>query len=153
MDRGAWWATVHGIAKSWTRLKQLSMHSIYYIPGSLEQGSPNPGPRIGTSLWLVRNFAGHTAGGGQQASEQSFICIYCHSPSLPSPPELCLLKNQQQHSILIGGWILLWAVHAKDLGFVLLMRTIPNPSPHPHLWKNCLSQNWSLVPKSWGPLL
>ena len=23
--QGAWWATVHGIAKSWTRLKQLSM--------------------------------------------------------------------------------------------------------------------------------
>ena len=26
MDRGAWWATVHGVAKSWTWLKQLSMH-------------------------------------------------------------------------------------------------------------------------------
>ena len=26
MDRGAWWATVHGIAKSWTWLKQFSMH-------------------------------------------------------------------------------------------------------------------------------
>ena len=26
MDRGAWWATVHGVAKSWTRLKQLSVH-------------------------------------------------------------------------------------------------------------------------------
>ena len=26
MDRGAWWATVHGILKSWTRLKQQSMH-------------------------------------------------------------------------------------------------------------------------------
>ena len=25
MDRGGWWATVHGVAKSWTRLKQLSM--------------------------------------------------------------------------------------------------------------------------------
>ena len=24
MDRGAWWATVHGVAKSWTRLKRLS---------------------------------------------------------------------------------------------------------------------------------
>ena len=24
MDRGAWWAIVHSIAKSWTRLKQLS---------------------------------------------------------------------------------------------------------------------------------
>ena len=23
-ERGAWWATVHGVAKSWTRLKQLS---------------------------------------------------------------------------------------------------------------------------------
>ena len=27
MDRGAWWATVHGITKSQTRLKQLSLHS------------------------------------------------------------------------------------------------------------------------------
>ena len=26
MDRGAWWATVHRVAKSWTQLKQLSMH-------------------------------------------------------------------------------------------------------------------------------
>ena len=23
MDRGAWWATVHGITKSWTRLNDL----------------------------------------------------------------------------------------------------------------------------------
>ena len=23
-DRGAWWATVHGVAKGWTRLKHLS---------------------------------------------------------------------------------------------------------------------------------
>ena len=30
MDRGAWWATVHGVAKSQTRLKQLSttQHSL-----------------------------------------------------------------------------------------------------------------------------
>ena len=27
MDRGAWWATVHGVAKSWTQLKQLSRHA------------------------------------------------------------------------------------------------------------------------------
>ena len=33
MDRGAWWAAVHGIAKSWTRLKRLStlMHSVSLI--------------------------------------------------------------------------------------------------------------------------
>ena len=28
MDRGAWQATVHGIAKSWTQLKQRSMHAL-----------------------------------------------------------------------------------------------------------------------------
>ena len=27
MDRGAWQATVHGVAKSWTQLKRLSMHA------------------------------------------------------------------------------------------------------------------------------
>ena len=27
MDREAWWATLHGAAKSQTRLKQLSMHT------------------------------------------------------------------------------------------------------------------------------
>ena len=27
MDRGAWQATVHGVAKSWTRLKRLSPHA------------------------------------------------------------------------------------------------------------------------------
>ena len=27
MDRGAWWARVHGLAKSWTWLKWLSMHA------------------------------------------------------------------------------------------------------------------------------
>ena len=27
MDRGAWWATVHGIAKSWT---QLTTHALLY---------------------------------------------------------------------------------------------------------------------------
>ena len=26
MDRGAWWATVHGVERSWTQLKQLSTH-------------------------------------------------------------------------------------------------------------------------------
>ena len=34
MDTGAWWATVHGVTKSWTRLKQLSTytHSDWIYP-------------------------------------------------------------------------------------------------------------------------
>ena len=26
MDRGAWWAIVHSVTKSWTRLKRLTTH-------------------------------------------------------------------------------------------------------------------------------
>ena len=32
MDRGAWWATVHGVAKS---RRQLSTHTLYQVPYSL----------------------------------------------------------------------------------------------------------------------
>ena len=28
MDRGAWWAKVHGIMKSWTQQKRLSIHAM-----------------------------------------------------------------------------------------------------------------------------
>ena len=31
MDRGAWWATLHRVAMSWTWLKQLSMHACHYL--------------------------------------------------------------------------------------------------------------------------
>ena len=31
MDRGAWWATVHGVAQSWTQLKQLSMQETHSV--------------------------------------------------------------------------------------------------------------------------
>ena len=27
MDRGTWWTTVHRVTKSWTKLKQFSMHA------------------------------------------------------------------------------------------------------------------------------
>ena len=30
VDRRAWWAIVHRVAKSWTRLKQLTVHA--YMP-------------------------------------------------------------------------------------------------------------------------
>ena len=37
MDRGAWWATVHGVLRSWTRLKRLSMQSLR--KGAAQMGS------------------------------------------------------------------------------------------------------------------
>ena len=31
MDRGVWWATVHRVPNSWTRLKRLGTHAHVYI--------------------------------------------------------------------------------------------------------------------------
>ena len=31
MDREAWQAAVHGVTMSWTQLKQLNTHALYYI--------------------------------------------------------------------------------------------------------------------------
>ena len=28
MEKGAWWAAVHGVAQSWKRLKHLSIHTL-----------------------------------------------------------------------------------------------------------------------------
>ena len=50
MDRGAWWAAIHGVAQSQTRLKRLIMHALekemathssvlaWRIPGTGEPG-------------------------------------------------------------------------------------------------------------------
>ena len=38
MDRGAGWATVHGVAESWTQLKDsMHAHSIYIVFGSVQR--------------------------------------------------------------------------------------------------------------------
>ena len=46
MDRGAWWATVHGVAKSRTRLRRLSTHThMGLLKLILWKGSPGVGWR------------------------------------------------------------------------------------------------------------
>ena len=78
MDGGAWWAAVHGVVKSWTRLsdftftfhfhaleKEMAAHSsvlAWRIPGT--RGSP-----VGCRLW------GHT--------ELDTTDVTCSSSSLP----------------------------------------------------------------------
>ena len=43
MDRGAWWATVHGVAESWTWLKWLSIYVCMEpkVPGKVLLNSNN----------------------------------------------------------------------------------------------------------------
>ena len=49
MDRGAWWATVHGVTQSWKRLKQLSSSS----------SSQEENKNACSSLSRVRAHCGH----------------------------------------------------------------------------------------------
>ena len=57
MDGGAWWAAVHGVAKSRTRLKQL--HFLCSLSG-IGEGNGNPlqcscleNPRDGGAWWAA----------------------------------------------------------------------------------------------------
>ena len=36
MDRGAWWATVHVVTKSWTRLSDEHTHTVIF-PGKVQR--------------------------------------------------------------------------------------------------------------------
>ena len=44
MDRGAWQATVHGVAQSRTRLKQLNTHACTYALFSVQRFEIDPVP-------------------------------------------------------------------------------------------------------------
>ena len=54
VDRGAWWAAVHGVAQRCTRLKQLSMHEcIGEVNGNPLQCSCLENPRDGGAWWAA----------------------------------------------------------------------------------------------------
>ena len=51
MDRGAWQATIHGVAQSWTRLKQLSSSSSDGKEYTCNAGDPGFDPWVGKTPW------------------------------------------------------------------------------------------------------
>ena len=51
MDRGAWEGTVHGVAKSWTRLKRLSTHT---LATQVPSNKPHHGHTSSLSVGLQR---------------------------------------------------------------------------------------------------
>ena len=106
------------------RLGSSSLHfpsRVISISDCLMQGSPAPGLQTGTGPRPVRNQAAQQEVSSGWVS-RSFICIYNCFPWLALLPELCLLSDHLRHSILIGVRTLLWAVHVRDVGCVLLMR-------------------------------
>ena len=50
MDRGAWWATVRGVTKTWTHLKPRSAHTLLTKPSVARFLTDGDGQRPGSSL-------------------------------------------------------------------------------------------------------
>ena len=57
MDGGAWWATVHGVAKSWTRLSDFTFtfhfHALEKEMAALLHCSCLENPRDGAARWAA----------------------------------------------------------------------------------------------------
>ena len=61
MDRGAWWAAVHGVAKSWRRLSDFTLFTFMHwrrkwqpTPVFLPEESQGQGSLVGCRLWGPR---------------------------------------------------------------------------------------------------
>ena len=102
MDRGAWQATIHGIAKSWTWLKWLSMHlpSWTYCP----RGDPCLHHQTCTSLLQPLLLTSSTTCSLPVCSSKvptappSFILLYMLCNNLPHTECLRTIPNFLVHS-------------------------------------------------------
>ena len=75
MDRGAWWATVHGVAKSWTRLRNYTILLSYENVRSPQRG--------------------HTCG-------TQILCPDCSLHAHPHPtPRVCAVGVQEMLCMLV----------------------------------------------------
>ena len=84
MNRGAWWATVHGVAKSWTRPSDLSQHKILQFC-FLEPSSP-------THIFQI-HFLGLILVRILQRSRTHRKCICCHCLVAQSCSAFCHLMD------------------------------------------------------------
>ena len=84
IDRGAWWAAVHGVAKSWTQLERLHFHfSLSWIG----EGNGNPlqcscleNPRDGGAWWAAVYGVAQSRTWLKRLSSSSsmYVCIHLY---------------------------------------------------------------------------
>ena len=108
VDRGAWWAAVHGVAQNRTRLKRLSMHAC------IEEGNGNPlqypcleNPRDG-GAWgaAVYGVTQSQTRLKRQQQRLTRICLfgYCFISTLLRKKLKSAGKPKYQYKELLGWW-------------------------------------------------
>ena len=107
MDRGDWWATVHGVPKSWTWLneKEMATHSstlAWRIPGTGEPGGlPSMGSHRVRHEWSVSTFIAAAAEWLTHAAIlQAKILNICQ-----------LIKYWLWDAKILFYWLLNWMFH------------------------------------------
>ena len=101
MDREAWWATVHRVAKSWTQLKQLSMHAPTFQGPRFSLSGPcllhNKPASLEHSKTVLRSASACCSAVSALPLQESLGCWLCsvvlfvwvHARLLQSCPTLC----------------------------------------------------------------
>ena len=75
MDRGAWWTTVHRVAKSQTRLEGFSMHTQFQKTPQVVLLVKNPPPSAGDFIRDVGSVPG--LGGSPEGEHGNLLQYFC----------------------------------------------------------------------------
>ena len=105
MDRGAWWATVHGASKSWTRLSDHHWHSLRCTEQSLllsVEDKPSHCILEGLPLSLLGTFC--LAIIFNVSRDQSFLPLHCNGSV--SSVEICCTVSHLHKSMPLLAHIL-----------------------------------------------
>ena len=99
-DRGAWWATVHGVTNSWTRLRGLSTHTpSNHNRSSIRsylQGPPSERSDFFSSLRHQRRLPGWCPTRSVICRVQQEKTLQAHSVYLgPCPGDHCMLGSSR----------------------------------------------------------
>ena len=113
MGRGAWWAAVYGVAKSWTRLsdftftfhfdaleKEMATHSsvlAWRIPGT---GEPAGLPSLGS--YRVGHDWSDLAAAAAAVGDGNGLCPHCKGNTTVGCPKLALSKREVNVWLLIS---------------------------------------------------
>ena len=149
MDGGAWWAAVHGVAKSWTRLndftfftfhfpaleKEMATHSsvlAWRIPGT---GEPGGLPSMGSHR-IGHDWSDLAAAAAARAQEETFENGGCVHGIDYTDGLVCVLYLQTLRCILnmysfFVSWVCLNQICYKQVMVLLLWRVV---TASPRVW-------------------